>query len=157
MTTTNSPQVLKDGSFVLNQWKLIEEIESLTLTKDTAHYLLPLEAWIEKPLPFDYSQNALWLKPDDALEGVIDLVKSIPMIAIQFPSFVDGRGLSLAYLLRCRYQFTGELRAIGEIKQELIQYMFRCGFNAFELNRVQGSIENMLHPYTIEYQASLIQ
>jgi uncharacterized protein (DUF934 family) len=45
----------------------------------------------------------------------------VPLIAIDFPSFNDGRGYSTAAVLRSRYQYGGDLRAIGDV---LIDQLF---------------------------------
>lgn len=73
------------------------------------------------------------LKPDEFAEQVLDVLSEIDMIAIEFPSFADGRGYSTAYLLRTRYGFTGELRAVGDIFKDTLFYQQRVGFNAFVL------------------------
>ena len=54
------------------------------------------------------------------------------LIAVNFPRFVDGRGYSIA-LLRERYGYSGELRAIGDVLPDQLQFMKRCGFDAFAL------------------------
>jgi len=56
-----------------------------------------------------------------------------PLIAIYFPEFKDGRGLSLAALLRSRYQYAGDLRAIGDTHHDLVHYLVRCGFSSLVL------------------------
>lgn len=62
-----------------------------------------------------------------------------PVIAVRFPAFADGRGLTFGKLLRTRYGYDGELRAFGDIVPDLTEYMYRCGFNAFVLaNRRQA-------------------
>ena len=53
------------------------------------------------------------------------------MIAIDFPQFTDGRGYSHARLLRERYRYAGELRAIGDIERDQLYYLAQCGFDAF--------------------------
>ena len=79
------------------------------------------------------------------------------IIGIEFPAFTDGRGLSLAVLLRTRLGFTGQLRATGAVHEDLLHYMVRCGFDAFELpdERCQATALSMLTPYTEHYQASV--
>lgn len=57
----------------------------------------------------------------------------LALIAIEFPRFSDGRGYSVARLLRQRHGFTGELRAVGWVLRDNLYYMERCGFDAFEL------------------------
>ena len=87
------------------------------------------------------------------------------LIAIDFPAFTDGRGLSLAVLLRTRHGFAGELRALGDINPDLLHYLTRCGFNSIEVStpRVQPNGTstltgfNALAPYSDTYQASVVQ
>jgi uncharacterized protein (DUF934 family) len=55
------------------------------------------------------------------------------IIAIEFPAFTDGRGLSLAALLRQRVGFSGDLRAVGAVHEDIVHFMLRCGFSSFEL------------------------
>lgn len=58
---------------------------------------------------------------------------SLALIAVWFPKYADGRGYSHARLLRDRYGWEGELRAVGDIKRDQLFYLKRCGFDAFEL------------------------
>ena len=67
------------------------------------------------------------------IEDIIDQVKRAALIAISFAGFADGRGLSLAVLLRSRYDYQGELRAVGEVLPDWTPYMLRSGFDSFEL------------------------
>lgn len=57
----------------------------------------------------------------------------LAVVALEFPKFRDGRAYSYARLLRERYGFTGELRAVGDVLQEQLTFMRRCGFDSFEL------------------------
>ena len=54
------------------------------------------------------------------------------MVALNFPKFGDGRAYSSARLLRERFHFKGEVRAVGDVLREQAGYMVRCGFDAFE-------------------------
>lgn len=80
-----------------------------------------------------------------------------PLIAIDFPAFNDGRGLSLAVLFRNRYGYQGELRAIGELLPDLFHYYRRCGFDSAALPErysVGAAVTN-LNTYSDYYQASV--
>jgi uncharacterized protein (DUF934 family) len=57
--------------------------------------------------------------------------QSIALIAIEFPIYTDGRGFSLAQILRNQYGWTGELRAVGDVFIDTIHYLARCGFDSF--------------------------
>ena len=80
-------------------------------------------------------------------------------IAINFPAFNDGRGLSLAVLLRTRVGFAGELRAIGAVHEDVLHYMARCGFSSFELpdDKDADQALALVAPYSDHYQASILQ
>ncbi|MGE0622537.1 MAG: DUF934 domain-containing protein [Pseudomonadales bacterium] len=116
--------------------------------------LTPLENWAEE------SGDGLLLEPTDEPEPRF---LSAPLIAINFPAFNDGRGLSLAVLLRTRYDYPGELRAVGDVHPDLIHYMKRCGFDTFQMPegrslppaRHDGA--STLAPYSDYYQASVLQ
>lgn len=55
------------------------------------------------------------------------------LIALEFPTFKDGRAYSQARLLRERYGFSGELRATGDVLRDQFLFLHRCGFDAFEV------------------------
>lgn len=70
-----------------------------------------------------------------ASEDVESLVQALPRlsaVALEFPKFRDGRAFTAARLLRDRFGYEGEVRAVGEVLRELANFMIRCGFDAFE-------------------------
>lgn len=69
------------------------------------------------------------IEPDEAAA----LLDGVQRVTIDFPNFKDGRGYSLARLLRERHGYTGELRAVGEVLRDQLWAMRRCGFDAFEM------------------------
>jgi uncharacterized protein (DUF934 family) len=73
----------------------------------------------------------VWLAPGDDPATLADDVGQLPLIAVDFPKFTDGRGYSTARLLREKYGYAGELRAIGDILRDQLYYLHACGFNAF--------------------------
>lgn len=73
------------------------------------------------------------LAPNEFAERIADVAALLDVIAIRFPSFADGRGYSTAYLLRTRYGFKGELRALGDVFKDTLFYQQRVGFDAFVL------------------------
>ena len=71
----------------------------------------------------------------EALEAVEDLAYDLPRIAVValvFPKYRQGQHYSSATLLRERYDYKGEVRAVGEVLREQARFMVRCGFDAFE-------------------------
>ncbi len=92
-----------------------------------------------------------------------DELTNAPLIAIDFPAFNDGRGLSLAVLLRTRHGFKGELRAVGDVHPDLVHYMQRCGFDTFLMpegrtfpgSNAQSGETGTFAPHSDYYQASV--
>ena len=75
----------------------------------------------------------MFIDNENAHFAVADDVAHFGLNALEFPSFTDGRAYSSARLLRERYGFTGELRAVGNVLRDQFAFMLRCGFNAFEV------------------------
>lgn len=72
------------------------------------------------------------LEADEAVETLAYDLPRIALVAPAFPKFRDGRAYSAARLLRERYGFKGQVRAVGEVLREQAHFMLRCGFDAFE-------------------------
>jgi uncharacterized protein (DUF934 family) len=73
------------------------------------------------------------LAPADRVEDLAADLPRLSLVALQFPNAGDGRGYTAAKLLRKRYNFTGEIRAVGHVKQDQVYLMSRVGIDAFEL------------------------
>jgi len=78
------------------------------------------------------------------------------LITVPFPKFTDGRGYSLARLLRSRAGYHGELRAVGDVMRDQLYYMERCGFDAFSLKAGKDHDDalNAFTEFTVQYQPS---
>lgn len=85
--------------------------------------LVPLADWDGEP--------GVLLSPADDPAVLAGRLDELEVIAIDFPQFTDGRGYSVARLLRERHGYTGEIRAVGEVLPDNISYLSRCGFDAF--------------------------
>ena len=73
------------------------------------------------------------LAAGDDLDEIVEDLKSIALVALEFGSFTDGRAYTQARRLRERHGFSGEIRAVGDVSRDRVAFMERCGFNAFEL------------------------
>ena len=83
--------------------------------------------------PSSPDERVLRLEPADDPEKIRDRLEGVTRVEVNFPKFGDGRGFSLARLLRTRYGYKGELRAVGHITRDHLLFMERVGFDAFEL------------------------
>jgi uncharacterized protein (DUF934 family) len=91
--------------------------------KIIANNALPISAEAEKTLQIANDADLAQLATSGALEGVA-------RIELQFPKFTDGRAYSQALLLRRRYQFTGDIRATGDVLIDQLVHMHRSGFSS---------------------------
>ena len=73
------------------------------------------------------------LEPTDDPRSLADRLPGLKVIAVNFPKYGDGRGYSIARVLRERYGYKGELRAVGVVARDHLQLMAQCGFDAFQL------------------------
>ncbi|MDH5220714.1 MAG: DUF934 domain-containing protein [Betaproteobacteria bacterium] len=87
---------------------------------------------IESP-PSPEPGAALRVEPHEDPAAVADRLGSAARVEVHFPKFTDGRGYSIARLLRERFGYRGELRAVGDVPRDQLHYLARCGFDAFLL------------------------
>ena len=80
----------------------------------------------------------VWLQSSESAAAIADDLGRIALVALDFPVFSDGRAYSSARLLRERYGYKGELRAIGDVLCEQLAFMLRSGFDSFEMQSVDA-------------------
>ncbi|MNM78169.1 hypothetical protein D3C81_900600 [compost metagenome] len=118
-------------------WTFLREV---TGELPCGQLILSLPVWLSAD---DGRAHGVWLAPEDDVESLAAHLHRLPLIAIDFPSFRDGRGYSLAYLLRSRLGWRGELRAVGDVLRDQLSHMRQCGFDAFAV-REDKSVEDAL-------------
>jgi uncharacterized protein (DUF934 family) len=74
------------------------------------------------------------LRSDQTPALVAEDLQHFALVALEFPRFRDGRAYSYARLLRERYGFEGEIRAVGDVLMEQLMFMLRVGFDAFGIS-----------------------
>ena len=72
------------------------------------------------------------LAAEEPVEAIAPDLPRLALVALEFPKFRDGRALTSAALLRERFGYAGEIRAVGDVLREQAHFMVRCGFDAFE-------------------------
>ena len=128
------PKLLKGRSFVNDRWSIVRAAASLVDVPGGVPVLVPLAFWQAHRAALRARGAAgVWLAPADDPGALAADLATLHVIAVDFPSFTDGRGYSTARLLRERYGYTGELRAIGDILRDQLFALAECGFDAFAL------------------------
>lgn len=139
----------RDGVSTDDHWPVLP---AEAATDDTEPALLPLDAYLAQAQPV---AHGVWLAPSDDPSTLDPHLPSVPLIAVQFPKFADGRGYSIAARLR-RRGYRGDLRAIGEILVDQLFMLKRVGFTSFALRGDQSADDARaaLHRYSDAYQAA---
>ena len=99
------------------------------------------------------------LEPDAVVSDLSAFIDDLRLVVLQFESFADGRSFSQAKLLRDRYHYSGEIRAVGEVIRDQLGFMQRCGFSQFEIAENDDSqlALQVFTEVTHGYQADLIR
>lgn len=129
-------KIIVDGSVVEDNWKVIREDAPTSLAEaGETNILVPLECWnlLQAQSASMPDNIGLWIASTELPEQIEGDLQSVPVIAVDFPAFADGRGFSIGRLLRQRHDYQGQLRAIGNPIRDQLSYLVRCGFNAFQL------------------------
>ena len=119
--------------------------------------IVPLKVWQAQREALQHRADlGVWLSSDERAEDLQHDVGKFSVIAVDFPRFADGRGYSIAYHLRVRLGYRGELRAIGDVLRDQLFYMQRVGFDAFvpRPDKNIGEALKGLSDFSLTYQAS---
>lgn len=153
-------QIIKHREVVADDWGVLrlEEGQSAdTVEVPAGKVIVPVSVWLaQRKVLADRADIGVWFAPDELATAVKDDLHRFKVVAIDFPKFSDGRGYSIAYNLRRRLGYAGELRAIGDVLRDQLHQMARCGFDAFA-TRQDRSIHDALKGLSVfseNYQAS---
>jgi uncharacterized protein (DUF934 family) len=144
-------KIIKNKAIVDDQWNVFKcsEGESPeTATVPAGFQIVPLQVWLAQKTTLAARKDiAVWLASDERAEQLKEDIATLPLIAVDFPAFSDGRGYSIAFNLRTRLGYDGEIRAIGDVLRDQLFYMQRVGFDAFA-TREDRSIDDALKGLT---------
>ena len=146
---------IKDRIVVDSTWGISE---GDTLTLGSVNIFIPYADWLaldENTRELRRDTLGAWLSVD---QEPGDLNNYPDHLAIQFLSFTDGRGYSLARILREENDFSGDLYAVGDVLRDQLRELERCGFNAFVLRSdqdVRASV-SAFDDFDYEYQRSVV-
>lgn len=157
--------VIRNGRLEADIWRAFvadESVAGSTMPPDEDGWLVTLDTWRATRVALRARRHpvAVYLAPDAEPEDLLDAgatvidATGIAHLAIDFPVYTDGRGYSLAQLLRTQYGWRGELRAVGDVMIDTVHYMARCGFDAFAVKPSHDPQAALaaLGTFTVHYQ-----
>jgi len=146
----DSQQAIVDGVIVDNSIQHIAETEEMNLGDlPTGDISVPLNFWLEHKaeLLARDSITAVQIGADENPEDLLGDFTDIGIVVLPFVTHADGRSYSIAHTLRERYNFSGQIRAIGDVKFDQLDFLTRVGCNAFELPDGEN-LETALRAFT---------
>jgi uncharacterized protein (DUF934 family) len=150
-------EIIKHGAIVADDWQLLRQIPDSGLP--AGNIIVPATYWLEQRDALRARGDVgVWLASDQAPQLIADDLATLPLVAIDFPVFTDGRGFSYGRTLRERYGYKGEVRAIGEFLRDQLYYLSRCGFDAYALTTsdIHAALA-AFNDFSSGYQASIEQ
>jgi uncharacterized protein (DUF934 family) len=134
------PALIRDRSLVADRWPLLRDAATLADVPPEGPVIVPLDLWLaERAALRGRGDVGVWLAPADDPARLAGDVAWLPVIAVDFPQFTDGRGYSTARLLRQRYGYANELRAVGDVLRDQLFALAQVGFDAFALRADQDA------------------
>ena len=153
-------KLIKNRDIVANDWQILTLAAGdspATAKLPWGNVLVPLAVWQARKWDLvnrQWEQGHLlgvWLGPQDDPTEIANDLADLDAIGVDFPVAGDGRGYSIATLLRTRYGYRGELRAIGAIERDYLHFLRRAGFDSFAVNDPESAIAS-LQVFSAAYQ-----
>jgi uncharacterized protein (DUF934 family) len=145
-----SAKAIVDQKIVDNTIHHVAETEELSVADlPEGDISVPMNLWLEHKdqLKLRHSLVAVQIAADEFPEDFSDQYPEIASIVLPMVGHVDGRSYSHAYKLRTRFNYTGEIRAIGDVKYDQLGFLTRSGCNAFELPEGEN-LDTVLKAFT---------
>ncbi len=132
----NNTKVIRNSVVHSNDFLHLAESDDLSITNlPSGNISVPLSFWLKnKQAVLDRDGPvAVQIASNEMPEILADDLPDIEIIVLPFVNFVDGRSYSHAHKLRLRYAFKGEIRAVGDVNFDQLDFLKRAGCDAFEL------------------------
>jgi uncharacterized protein (DUF934 family) len=125
--------LLRDGAIVEDPWTSVVDAEEIP---SSGAIVVSFAQWEANRAALGGRKDPLGIRlaPDQSPALIADDLPRFQLCALEFPAFRDGRAYSHARLLRERYGFEGEVRAVGDVLMEQLHFMQRAGFDAYEVD-----------------------
>jgi uncharacterized protein (DUF934 family) len=158
-------KLIRNGRVVTDEWKTLTLAEGDTpqsVRLPVGPVLVPLSVWQARRAELihrEYEHGwplGIWLAAEEDADTIGRDIDDFTVIAVEFDKFTDGKSYATARLLRQRYGYQGELRAIGDVPRDRLTYQHHVGFDTFAVNANQkfGPILSDLFDFNPANQAA---
>lgn len=126
--------IFKDGEFVEESWLRVDAETGAAADGDAlvplTLFLADAEAYLSRG-----GKTAVVIEAGDDVAKVEPYLDRLALVAVDFPSFSDGRGFSAARILREQMGYKGDIRALGKYILDQVPLARRCGVSSFEISK----------------------
>jgi len=149
--------IIKDGAIIADEVKHLADDEAPAGNAFT----VSLARWQAEKASLKATGAAIGVRLSGG-DAVADIAADLPelaLVVVEIPALADGRAFSHARLLRDRFGYTGEVRALGGFIRDQVYFLARVGVNAFE-PVPETNLEALLPAlteFTVNYQAAADQ
>lgn len=147
-------KIIKDKKIVDDSWTHLSDNDELL----SGNITVSLARWKAEGTKLSSRKESIGIRlsTSDKIEDIASDLAQVSLIALEFPAFTDGRSFSHARLLRSRYGFSGEIRAIGNYMADQAFYLSRVGVNAFQLEDQKdlATALSTINDFSVKYQTS---
>jgi uncharacterized protein (DUF934 family) len=142
------PEIILRDRVVADTWQVLRPEAGTAAAVPAGAVLVPLATWLEQADALAARGDVgVWIASHEDPATLRAWLDRLPLVAVDFPKFTDGRGYSIGHLLRTRYGYRGELRAIGDVLPDQLDYLRRVGFDAYAV-RADKDIHDALRLLT---------
>lgn len=124
-------KLIRNGEFVEDRFATVGDEDQLP----DGPVIVSLERWQTEgeALRARNTPVGVRLKSGQEPSPIVEDLDKLDVVALEFPTYRNGRAYSYARLLRERHGYKGELRAVGNVLRDQFQFMIRCGIDALEV------------------------
>ena len=154
------PEIIRGNAVVADDWQILRPAPETPIAEveiPAPRVVVPLALWLERHADLVARGDVgVWLAGADDPTPLAPWLPQLLLVAVDFPKFTDGRGYSIAFLLRSRFRYRGELRAIGDVLPDQLFFMHRVGFDSFAVRPDKDIRQALrsLQPFSDAYQGS---
>ena len=149
------------GNLVDNAWLQLPKDATLdhVVQSSSKLVLVPCKLWLAEKASLLATGKTfgVWFDSDEPVGHINADLALLPLLALNCPTFMDGRSYSKACVLRQQMKYEGEIRAIGDVLRDQLFYLKRCGFSSFDLKdsvKLEDA-QRALKDFTTNYQATV--
>jgi len=154
------PEIIRANAVVGDDWQILRPLPETpwsAVEVPAGRVVVPLALWLARHAELAVRGNVgVWLAGTDDPSSLVPWLAQLTLVAVDFPKFTDGRGYSVAFLLRSRFGYRRELRAIGDVLPDQLFFMRRVGFDSFAVRADKDVRQALrqLQPFSDVYQGS---